>query len=199
MTDVSVIIPVHNGVPLLSVQLAALAAQDYTGSFEVIVADNRSTDGLDDFLDADPSVPKLNLRVVKAIDKQGCGYTRNVGARAAHGELLAFCDHDDEVHPNWLSRIVAEMGDNDILTTAVEGDTLNAPGARKINKIRSPEDLQPEGARLFVAGCSFAVRARSYDKLGGCREDHGHEDVEFGWRAQREGFMASRELRWANY
>jgi glycosyltransferase involved in cell wall biosynthesis len=42
--EVSVVIAALNAAATLPLQLAALAAQDYSGSWEVVVADNGSTD-----------------------------------------------------------------------------------------------------------------------------------------------------------
>ncbi len=38
--DVSVVMPVRNGMPHLAVQLDALARQTYQGRWEVIISDN---------------------------------------------------------------------------------------------------------------------------------------------------------------
>ena len=48
--DVSVIIPVFNAADTIGAQLDALARQTFTGSWEIIVADNRCTDRTKDVI-----------------------------------------------------------------------------------------------------------------------------------------------------
>ena len=43
--ELSVVIPVHNAAAELSHLLDSLVAQDYPGDWEVVIADNGSTDG----------------------------------------------------------------------------------------------------------------------------------------------------------
>jgi glycosyltransferase involved in cell wall biosynthesis len=94
---VSVVIPVRNGLPFLDTQLHALADQDYSGDFEVVVSDNGSTDGTRAHVDR-MSFP-FPLRCVDSSQVRGVSHARNVGIAAARGEFLAITDHDDAVHP----------------------------------------------------------------------------------------------------
>src|SRR5688500_9296124 len=97
----SVVVPVRDGAATIGEQLAALAQQDFPGSWEVVVADNGSRDGTADvvrsFRDRLPG-----LRLVDASARPGASHARNAGAAAATGEVLAFCDADDVVDPGWL-------------------------------------------------------------------------------------------------
>jgi glycosyltransferase involved in cell wall biosynthesis len=45
--QLSVIIPCYNGAETIAAQLEALAGQQWSGQWEVIVSDNGSTDNLD--------------------------------------------------------------------------------------------------------------------------------------------------------
>ena len=98
MRDVklSVIIPCYNAEQTIGGLLESLARQGWPESWEVIVADNGSTDRsvvvTDKYKDH-----VSNLRIVDAFDKRGRSYARNVGARYAMGDSLVFCDADDEV------------------------------------------------------------------------------------------------------
>ncbi|WP_196251000.1 glycosyltransferase [Rhodococcoides fascians] len=189
-TTVSVVIPAHNAGDLLSVQLSALAQQDYAGEFEIVVVDNNSTDGSLDRIEHSPTGPVL--RVVTAHDGVGPAYARNRGAEAAHGDVLLFCDADDRVHPDWVRKMVEFRcsGEYDIVTSAVEGRTLNPTGHRRIAEIASPETFQsPDFFATIVVGCSFGCTAAAYRALGGIDETYrANEEVEFGWRAVRSGY-----------
>src|ERR1700756_5684791 len=96
----SVIIPCYNVGDNIAAQLEALAGQQWSEPWEVIVADNGSTDNsLQVVRECARRLPEL--RIIDASGKAGAAHARNVGARAATGDYLAFCDADDEVAPGW--------------------------------------------------------------------------------------------------
>src|SRR4051812_33344836 len=112
---VSVVVPVRNGADTLSGQLRGLAGQTYAGEWEVVVADNGSTDSTRAIAELwRPELP--HLRVVDAGASGGPAAARNRGAAAAEGEFLAFCDADDIVTPDWLASLVEAGLDHDIVT-----------------------------------------------------------------------------------
>src|SRR3954464_1168336 len=93
---ISVIIPVRNGADTLAEQLEAPAGQTYSGEWEVILADNRATDGTR--ARAEQGSSKLPvLTIVDASERPGSSFARNCGAAHATGDFLAFCDADDVV------------------------------------------------------------------------------------------------------
>ena len=105
--ELSVVIPVRDAAAVVPDQLGALRAQRWEGHWEVVVAlDAGSADATADvvgrYADGWP-----RLRIVDAPPGGGPGSARNVGAAAAAGSALAFCDADDVVAPGW----VAAMGD----------------------------------------------------------------------------------------
>jgi GT2 family glycosyltransferase len=93
----SIIIPTFNRVTLLSQALTSVFAQRYRG-YEIIVVDDGSTDGTQEYLQA------LGTRVTAIFQSnQGPGAARNSGAQHAQGEYLAFLDSDDLWFPWTLS------------------------------------------------------------------------------------------------
>ena len=93
----SVIIPCFNGAATLGTQLKALVSQSWTEPWEIIVADNASTDNsvevAQKFIGKFPA-----LQIVKVgHSKRLASFARNMGVKAANAPLLAFCDADDEV------------------------------------------------------------------------------------------------------
>ncbi|WP_024799646.1 glycosyltransferase family 2 protein [Nocardia sp. BMG51109] len=192
---VSVVVPAHvtsiESRKLLDVELDALAGQDHSGSFEVIVADNDSPVGLREHIEGHSLRDRLNLRYVDASGARGAAHARNVGAEQASGEILLFCDHDDWVYPEWMRRLIAFLETGyDLVSSAVEGRTLNRHNPRKVAEVPPPESFQPAGVAVpvVVAG-SMACRAEVYRKTGGLDETYpANEDVEFGWRVHRQGY-----------
>ncbi len=85
----SVVIPTFNRLQYLPATLASVRAQRFT-DFEVIVVDDGSTDGTQEFL----STLGSSIRAVHQ-PNLGPGAARNAGAAAAAGEYIAFLDSDD--------------------------------------------------------------------------------------------------------
>jgi len=90
----SVIIPCFNAEATLAVQLDALAGQVWSEPWEVLVVDNRSTDG-SMRVERQYFGRLPNFRIVDAAAEQGQPYALNTGVAMAAGESVAFCDADD--------------------------------------------------------------------------------------------------------
>lgn len=81
----SVIIPCYNAEQTIGSLLESLARQSWTELWEVIVADNGSTDR--SVVVSDKYKDHVqNFRMVDASDKRGRSHARNVGARHAMGD-----------------------------------------------------------------------------------------------------------------
>ncbi|WP_405166005.1 glycosyltransferase family 2 protein [Nocardia sp. NBC_01499] len=193
--SVSIVIPTYigtaEGLDFLDVQLDALTCQDYVGDFDVVIADNGSPLDVKVHLDNHPTSDRLKLQYVDASGTQGAAFARNVGADSAAGEILLFCDHDDRAYPTWVSHLVAFLNEGyDLVCSAVEGDSLNTDNPRHVANVPAPDKFQPVGLYApVIAGGSMACRAEVYRKLGGQDVTYvANEDLEFGWRAHREGY-----------
>jgi glycosyltransferase involved in cell wall biosynthesis len=122
----SVVMPFYNAVDSLGVQLEALANQHWSEPWEVILVDNRSTDGSRQI--AERYKERLpNLRIVDASARQGSPFARNVGVQAATGEAIAFCDADDEVAPGWVAAMGQALSQHDFVACSIDSDKLNPP------------------------------------------------------------------------
>lgn len=100
--DLSVIICVLNGAHVIRQQLDALRAQRARIRWEVIVADNGSTDDTRDVVERIARDFPVPLRVIDASDKKGVGAARNRGAQESRARFIAFCDCDDQVAEGWV-------------------------------------------------------------------------------------------------
>ena len=130
MMKLSVIIPCFNSAKFLGQQLKALAQQEWSEPWEVILADNGSTD--DSIAIARQYQHKFShLRIVDASAIPGAAYARNVGAKVAKGELLAFCDADDEVAPGWVAAMGEALEQYEFVAGRLEREKLNEPWLRK--------------------------------------------------------------------
>src|SRR4029077_18836071 len=96
----SVVIPVYNAEATLAECLTRLSVSSFS-DFEIVLVDDGSTDR------SRAIAANFPLRVVPTAGRIGPAAARNLGARAAEGELLFFLDADVMVRPDTLSRIVA--------------------------------------------------------------------------------------------
>jgi glycosyltransferase involved in cell wall biosynthesis len=187
--DVSVVIPAYNPGTLLDDQLRALAQQTFAGTWEVVVADNGTTDGSLDGLAG--RVAGLDLRVVDASARSGPSYARNTGVREARGDWVALCDADDVVAPGWLEALFAARDGHDVVSGAMETARLN-PAESVLARGRSSlwTELRPGPCNFLpiVESANLLVRRADFLELGGFDESMPNgEDVDFSWRAQLAG------------
>nr|NLI51561.1 glycosyltransferase [Propionibacterium sp.] len=188
-TDFSVVIPAHNAARTIGRQLAALGRQNWAGPWEVVVADNGSTDDTAaralDFVDTLPS-----LRVVDASDRRGASHARNVGARAARAPYLLFLDADDEASEGWL-QAMADAAASAALIAGVTRARREGPGDAEagLGRPSAWSRIAPSAGFLDAAASSnLGVRRDVWEAVGGFREDMAaNEDTAFCWDVQLAG------------
>ncbi len=186
--DTSVIIPALDAADTLPEQLAALAAQDYTGTLEVIVADNGSTDATAEVVGR-KAAEWPHVRVVDASERRGVCRARNVGASHALGANLLFCDADDVVEESWCTELVDGLAQFDAVGGAVDFEKLNPSSARYNDSQELMLGLTPWPDYLpYAHPGNFGIRADVFREIGGWGESFsGCEDVDMCWRIQQSG------------
>jgi GT2 family glycosyltransferase len=187
---VSVVVPCLNVVGVVEAQLAALARQDLDAPFEVLLADNGSTDGLAERVPDWARTYGLDLRRVDASAVRGVSAARNAGLRAARADLVAVCDADDEVVPGWLSALVEAARHATLVGGVMETREVNdavrttwRPGPSR-DRLPTKLDFLP-----YAMGCNLAVHREAALAIGGWDETYvaGGDDVDFSWRLQLAG------------
>lgn len=198
--DLSVVIPCLNAAPLLTGQLDALAAQAWAGEWDVIIADNGSTDATRDIASSYGSrLP--GLRIVDASATRGRQHACNAGARAG-GNAVVFIDADDEVAPGFVAAIGDALAHHPIVAARIDHETLNAGWALDGRSAAQSTALQVAHDFLpFGSGGTLGVQRETFDALGGFAGDMDYaEDIDFCWRAQLAGipvhFVERAELRY---
>ncbi|HEX2699961.1 MAG TPA: glycosyltransferase [Acidimicrobiales bacterium] len=184
---ISVVIPVLNGAATIGEQLEALREQAPGVDCEVVVADNGSTDDtravVARFTDALPG-----LRVVDASARKGPAAARNIGAEAASGDVLAFCDADDVVAPGWLAAVEKATEEHDFMAGSLDFHFFRppVPGAE-----RSSNWAPTVGNFRWLKyglGANMAVSRRAFNEVGGFSEEmKTGEDIDLSWRLQLAG------------
>jgi glycosyltransferase involved in cell wall biosynthesis len=131
--SIAVVMPVKNGRRFLDETLGSIWAQRYP-EIEVIVIDDGSTDGTQEFVRRAQGLP---VRLIE-LDGVGPAAARNVGIRASGSDLIAFLDADDLWVPGALNLLARTLEEQ--------------PGAAIAQGlIRNFRELVP-GNRQFVTG-----------------------------------------------
>lgn len=104
-TLLSIIVPIYNAESFVRPCLDIIARQGLkTGSYEVILVDDGSTDGSP--LLADSAAARLpGVRVIHQ-ENRGAGAARNAGLAAARGTYTYFFDVDDDLEDGALARLL---------------------------------------------------------------------------------------------
>jgi len=175
--------PVRDGLPWLEEQLEALCAQEYDEPWEVVVADNGSSDGSIEVLRS-WSGRCERIRLVDASAVSGQAAARNLAASRAGGEFLAFCDADDVVRPGWLRSFGEALAHADVVAGAFDMSSLN--GASPASP--APAATRQMGFLPFGLSSNLAVRREAFESAGGFSEELSvGEDADLCWRLQLEG------------
>lgn len=186
----SVVIPVLNGAETIEEELDALAGQQGVDfPWEVIVADNGSTDATRDIVRARVEGFPAALRLVDASAVRGAAFACNAGAVAAVGSSLAFCAADDRVGPRWVAAA----------HEALQGaEAVGGP----IRQLRTPHDPNAPILRysiehairgdcpVIVGTGNLAMRRDEFLRVGGLdfsMTRYGGEDNEFALRVMQAG------------
>ena len=98
----SVVMPTYNRAFCIARAIDSLLGQTY-GRFELVIADDASTDGTGEMLRRRYSgdIASGRIKYVQ-IEKGGVSKARNAGLRAAGGDWIAYLDSDNEMVPTFL-------------------------------------------------------------------------------------------------
>lgn len=165
---VSVIIPSYNHAPYLRECIDSVLEQDYP-HIEVIVVDDGSTDASMEILRA------YGDRILLLQQRGGRqARARNLGFRAARGELLAFLDSDDRYLPGRISSAVEALrtapwadviwGDHRLIDTA--GNVIS-----EVRWVALNDDFRRELiAGNPICNATVTLRREALDDIGGFDE-----------------------------
>lgn len=183
--SISVIIPCFNGASTLEDCLASVFASTH-GDFEVIVVDDGSGDATLEV------ARKYDCRILALPNNCGAAAARNIGARAAVGEILFFLDADIAVPPNVLEQIdetFVERPEIGAAFCSYQKKTIptNFCSVYKNLLHHYTHQTAREDAVTFCSGFG-AIRRDVFLNSGGFDENYRFlEDIEFGYRLHRAG------------
>lgn len=192
----SVIVPVYNRAELVGSTLASVCVQEFA-DFEIIAVDDGSTDDSLRVLRQWEAQTKGRLRVFTQPNR-GLGATRNVAAREARGQYLAFLDSDDLWFP-WALSAAAEAIRRFDAPSFICGNyvrfadehLLTAPARTEFRFSRHNSFLDSRGKGFSWSTSSAVVREDVFGQAGGFAEIRFNcEDQDFWLRiGTAEGFI----------
>jgi|GEM_PF-1230646 glycosyltransferase involved in cell wall biosynthesis len=166
MGMISVVIPALNEEKYLPDCLKSLRNQDYTGPYEIIIADNGSTDNTIRI------AQDFQARVVPCPEKKNVFYARQIGADAAQGDIIAQADADTLYPRNWLSRIADRFEKHPEMVAVTGRYVYTEPPwwavvEYVIRTLTNMWTVPILGRPWVVSGATFAFRREIFVKLGG--------------------------------
>jgi glycosyltransferase involved in cell wall biosynthesis len=172
---VSVIIPVFNGEDTIAAAVDSALAQRFDSGFEVIAADDGSTDSTREILRG------YGARIaLLEVSHNGGSAARNSAVRHSTGEYLAFLDADDTWMPQKLERSVAALDAhpecvlayNDQVEVDAEGNVVSSsmfPGGHAGTP--TLDDLLSLKHEYFsIVSSAVVMRRTAFDACGGFDE-----------------------------
>lgn len=187
---VSVVIPVHNNATTLEAQLEGVASGlGDAPPTELIVVDNRSTDGSVSVARSWSEHSGIEVRIVDASDRAGEPYARNRGFEEARGDLVLFCDGDDIVDPSWVSAMASKLKTEEYVTGEIDMAALNEAWLANVRGRSVSEGMSTlYGVVPYAHGCNMGFRRELLTELGGFDESLlAGCDLDIAIRAWRAG------------
>ncbi len=185
---VSVVICAYNAERTIGACLESLGRLEYP-NYEVIIVDDGSRDQ-----SAAVAMGFPRFRLIRQSNK-GLAAARNIGLKAAGGEIVAYIDSDCIVDSHWLTLIVRAIEENDF-------DGCGGPNYAPHEERRlaacvaaSPGAPTPvltaEDRAEHLPGCNLALRKVVLNALGGFDPQFvlAGDDVDICWRALEAGYV----------
>jgi GT2 family glycosyltransferase len=154
--DVSIVVVTHNGLLFTRLCLESLLTTTPAPAFEVIVADNGSTDGTPEYL-AELARRWPNVRAVFNGENLGFAAANNRALELARGAVLVLLNNDTIPTHGWLDGLLRHLADPAV---GLVGPVTNRAG----NEAQVETAYRTLGeCRRFAAGQAAARAGRRFD------------------------------------
>jgi glycosyltransferase involved in cell wall biosynthesis len=166
----SIIIPVYNEEKDIAECLKSLNEQTFK-NFEIIIVDDGSTDRTIEI------AKRFNVKIIKGMHK-GPGYSRNIGAKNAKGEVLIFIDADMTFEKDYLKNLIKPLENKETIGTTHELEIVKNTEniwSRCWGKIRVSKE-EAKNIKIFRA-----IRKDKFLELGGFNPKYGYADDQTFW------------------
>ncbi len=195
MPKYSIIVATYNRLDELQELLASVDNMDFdTDAFEVVIVDDGSTDGTQDFITSYSSDYKL---LYLRQQNQGPGAARNHGMSKAGGEFFLFMDSDCMVPQHYLSQIDEHLSKDDL--DAFGGpDTYHpdfSPLLKAINYTMTSfigtggsRGSKTSLTKFYPRSFNMGIKKEVFHEIGGMSKLRHGQDMDFSIRIYAAGF-----------
>lgn len=187
MTTVSCVIPAHHRAEYIGPAIESIRLQT-TQPLEVIVVSDVVDDATRQVCEGFDKQTSFSIRYIEHTDGLGgASSSRNVGARATTGELIAFLDDDDLWAETYLMRACQAASRVELVVTWLEefSDSHRVSGPRMPRGLRAQDVV---ALNPGATGSNMLVRRSLFEKIGGFDEHQRvKNDTDFLYRALRSG------------
>ena len=186
LPKISIIVPVYNGEETIRTCVEALLGLDYPRDrFEVIVVDNKSTDGTRRIVEAYP------VTLLQEAAVQSSYAARNLGVKRSSGDIIAFTDADCVPERGWLRAIVAAIEAPDVggVAGAIEAFRADSPVERyQARRAIRADRAYNHKVLPFAQTANAAYKREVFERIGLFDPTliYGG-DLDFSWRMQAAG------------
>ena len=199
--DVSIVVPVYNQLAFTLACLHSVLSSNTRYSYEIIVADDRSTDRTTEIFSNGVG------RVRHVLSEQNQGFIRNcnTAAKQAKGRYLVLLNNDTIVMPGWLDELIEPLDKHPDI--GLVGSKLLYPDGRLQesggiifgdgsgwNYGRMDDPRKPQYCYMrdsdYVSGASIALRTDFWHGQGGFDELYSvayYEDTDMAFRVRKAG------------
>lgn len=198
---VSIVIPVYNQIYYTYLCLASILEHTGDVSYEVIIADDVSTDAtehLDEFVE--------NITICRNAVNQGFLRNCNQAAKAARGKYLMFLNNDTQVTENWLSSLVDLIGRD--ASIGMVGSKLVYPDGRlqeaggiiwsdgsgwNYGRLDNPDKAEYNYVKDvdYISGAAILLPLKLWNQIGGFDERFAPaycEDSDLAFEVRKAGY-----------
>ena len=187
---VSVVILTKNSEKVIGDCLNAVFNQTFK-DLEAIIVDGNSTDKTIDIVKSTPA--KIVMEEGKG--KKRFSYARNLGVRAAKGNMIAFVSSDCVPEKNWLEKLIEPLGGKVVATFGRQvfvGEDEDGPGSKVLGKyisLRMGKMFDGEFPPWYYSTVNSSVKRKIVKDLGWFDEGlKACEDQDLGFRIVEKGY-----------
>ncbi|MFD1845524.1 glycosyltransferase family 2 protein [Arthrobacter flavus] len=183
---VSIVIPAYNEETIIRQCLIAAIYQSVPAD-EILVVDNRSTDGTCGIVrQMQLEYPDSPIKLLQHSVEQGLIPTRNFGFDSASGNIIGRIDADSMLEPDWVEQVLAGFDEADVAATTGPVVYYDMPmrrwGLLADDKIRQLVLKLARNQYHFLFGSNMAIRRTAWEQIreSTCRDeaDEMHEDID---------------------
>jgi GT2 family glycosyltransferase len=197
----SIIIVTYNNIALNRLCLESIIRNTAYPNYEIIVVDNNSADGTQDYL-LRLAASRSNLKVILNQKNEGFARANNQGINESSGQYIVLLNNDTIVPPAWLTRLIFHLRDERV---GLIGPVTNFAGneARIETNYRTWAEMENFAAERMrshdgliadikmLAMFCVAFRRQVYEEIGPLDEQFGlgmFEDDDYSLRVKARGY-----------